>query len=61
MTLEQWLKDGQEDATRRALPQLAELLAGLARVTQALRDAEWNHDAAGDSHARQARSVSPTA
>ena len=51
MTLEQWLEDGKSDAYRRKLPQLADLLEGLAKSTAALRAADWNDDAAGDSHA----------
>jgi hypothetical protein len=51
MTLEQWLEDGKSDAYRRKLPQLADLLEGLARATAALRAADWNDDAARDGHA----------
>ena len=51
MTLEQWLEDGKSDAYRRKLPELADLLDGLARSTAALRAADWNDDAAADSHA----------
>jgi hypothetical protein len=51
MTLEQWLEDGKSDAYRRKLPELADLLDGLARATAALRSADWNDDAASDSHA----------
>lgn len=51
MTLEQWLEDGKSDAYRRKLPELADLLDGLARSTAALRAADWNDDAAGDAHA----------
>ena len=50
MTLEQWLEDGKSDAYRRKLPELADLLDGLARSTAALRAADWNDDAAGDAH-----------
>ena len=39
MTLEQWLEDGKSDAYRRKLPELADLLDGLARSTAALRAA----------------------
>jgi hypothetical protein len=49
MTLEQWLEDGKSDAYRRKLPELADLLDGLARSTAALRAADWNDDAAGDA------------
>ena len=51
MTIEQWLEDGKSDAYRRKLPQLADLLEGLAKSTAALRAASWNDDAAGDTHA----------
>lgn len=51
MTIEQWLEDGKSDAYRRKLPELADLLEGLARSTAALRAADWNDDAAGDTHA----------
>lgn len=47
MTIEQWLEDGKSDAYRRKLPELAELLEGLARSTAALRAAAWNDDAEG--------------
>jgi hypothetical protein len=51
MTLEQWIEDGKSDAYRRKLPELADLLDGLARSTAALRAADWNDDAAADTHA----------
>jgi hypothetical protein len=54
MTLEQWLEDGKSDAYRRKLPELADLLEGLARSTAALRAADWNDDAAGETHATAA-------
>ena len=47
MTLEQWLEDARMDAYRRKLPDLAELLEGLARSTADLREADWNDDASG--------------
>jgi len=47
MTIEQWLEDSKQDAYRRKLPELADLLEGLARATAALRDADWNDDASG--------------
>jgi hypothetical protein len=49
MTIEQWLEDGKQDAYRRKMPELADLLEALARATAALRAAEWNDDAAGDT------------
>jgi hypothetical protein len=45
MTIKQWLEDGKSDAYRRKLPELADLLEGLARATAALRAADWNDDA----------------
>jgi hypothetical protein len=47
MTLEQWLEDARMDAFRRKLPELAELLEGLAKSTAVLREADWNDDASG--------------
>ena len=47
MTIEQWLEDARMDALRRKLPELADLLEGLAKSTAALRDADWNDDASG--------------
>lgn len=50
MTIEQWLEDTKADAYRRKLPELADLLETLAQATAALRAADWNDDAAGDTH-----------
>lgn len=50
MTIEQWLEDAKSDAYRRKLPELADLLETLARSTVALRAADWNDDASGDTH-----------
>jgi hypothetical protein len=47
MTIEAWLQAAIADAERRALPGLKPLLEALARSTKALRDADWNEDAAG--------------
>lgn len=47
MTIEQWLEDAKSDAYRRKMPELAEMLEGLAKATAALRAADWNDDAAG--------------
>jgi aspartyl-tRNA(Asn)/glutamyl-tRNA(Gln) amidotransferase subunit A len=62
MTIEQWLEDGKSDAYRRKLPELADLLEGLARGTAALRAADWNDDAAGDTSGahREDESVDPS-
>lgn len=50
MTIEQWIEDAKSDAYRRKMPDLADLLDTLARSTAALRAADWNDDAAGDTH-----------
>jgi hypothetical protein len=50
MTIEQWLEDAKSDAYRRKLPELADLLDGLGQATAALRAADWNDDAAGETH-----------
>lgn len=54
MTLEQWLEDGKSDAHRRKLPELADLLETLSRATAALRAADWNDDASGNTHVEPA-------
>jgi aspartyl-tRNA(Asn)/glutamyl-tRNA(Gln) amidotransferase subunit A len=51
MTIEQWLEDGKSDAYRRKLPELADLLEGLARSTAALRAADWNDNPAASAAA----------
>jgi hypothetical protein len=51
MTIEQWLEDAKSDAYRRKMPELADLLEGLARATAALRAADWNDDAEGETDA----------
>ena len=51
MTIEQWLEDAKSDAHRRKMPELADLLEGLARATAALRAADWNDDAEGETDA----------
>jgi hypothetical protein len=38
-----------QDAERRGLPALKPLLETLARATSALRTADWNFDATGES------------
>jgi hypothetical protein len=59
MTLEQWIEDGKSDAYRRKLPELADLLDGLARSTAALRAADWNDDAARDTRAATQHDAEP--
>lgn len=48
MTVAEWLKEAKADALRRGLPELAPLLEGLARATDALRAADWNEHADGE-------------
>lgn len=49
MTIKTWLENAVHDAERRGLPGLRPLLETLARSTSALRSADWNADATGDS------------
>ena len=49
MTIKVWLENAMQDAERRGLPALRPLLETLARSTSALRSADWNYDATGDS------------
>ena len=49
MTVKTWLENAIHDAERRGLPALRPLLETLARSTSALRSADWNADATGDS------------
>ena len=49
MTIKTWLDNAIQDAERRGLTTLRPLLETLARATSALRTADWNHDASGDS------------
>ncbi len=49
MTIAEWLAFAKEDAVRRGLPDLLPILDTLAASTAALRAAEWNDDAAGET------------
>ena len=49
MTIKTWLENSVHDAERRNVPGLRPLLEALARATAALRSADWNFDAAGES------------
>jgi hypothetical protein len=49
MTIKAWLETAIQDAEKRNLPGLRPLLEALARSTSALRTADWNHDATGES------------
>lgn len=42
MPVDAWLQAAIADAERRGLPELAPLLAALARATEALRSANFN-------------------
>jgi hypothetical protein len=48
MTVDAWLAAALADADARGLPELKPLLTSLAAATRALRDADWNEDAAGE-------------
>ena len=52
MSVEEWLKWAVTDANRRNLPELKPLLESLARVTLALRTADFNDRA--DDRSRRA-------
>jgi hypothetical protein len=49
VTIKSWLENAVQDADRRGLPSLRPLLETLARATSALRSADWNADATGES------------
>lgn len=49
MTIKTWLDNALHDADRRGLAPLRPLLENLARATSALRTADWNFDATGES------------
>ena len=49
MTVKVWLDLAIHDAERRGLPELKPLLEALAKATSALRTADWNADATGES------------
>ena len=49
MTIKTWLDNAIQDAERRGLASLRPLLETLARSTSALRTADWNDDASGES------------
>jgi hypothetical protein len=50
VTIKAWLDNAVQDAERRGLAALRPLLESLAQATSALRTADWNDDAAGESH-----------
>ena len=50
MTIKVWLDSAVQDAERRGLAALRPLLEALAQATSALRTADWNGDATGQSH-----------
>ncbi len=49
MTVKSWLENAIQDAERRGLGALRPILEVLARSTSALRTADWNSDATGES------------
>ena len=49
MTIKSWLDSALQDADRRGLSVLRPLLENLARAASALRTADWNFDATGES------------
>jgi hypothetical protein len=49
VTIKSWLDSAIQDAERRGLSALRPLLESLARATSALRTADWNSDATGQS------------
>ena len=51
MKIKTWLDAAAQDAERRGLAALKPLLETLARATSALRTADWNDDATGESEA----------
>jgi hypothetical protein len=53
MTIKTWLDNASRDAERRGIAGLPALLEALARATAALRAADWNSDATGESDAMQ--------
>jgi hypothetical protein len=57
MTIKTWLEAATQDADRRGLSGLRPLLEGLARSTAALRAADWNLDARGESDLPRALDV----
>jgi hypothetical protein len=50
VTIKAWLDNAVQDAERRGLPALRPLLESLAQAASALRTADWNADATGESH-----------
>ena len=53
MTIKAWLDSAVQDAERRGLTALRPLLESLAQASSALRTADWNADATGESHERK--------
>jgi hypothetical protein len=45
MTIDAWLQAALADADRRGLPDLKPLLEALAKLTRALREADFNDNA----------------
>jgi hypothetical protein len=49
VTIKMWLENAVQDAERRGLPDLKPLLEALALAASALRTADWNDDATGET------------
>ena len=49
VTIKTWLEAAIQDAERRNLTGLRAMLETFARATSALRSADWNFDATGES------------
>lgn len=49
MTVKAWLEEAHREAERKALPDLKPIFDGLAQAMTALRAADWNEDASGQS------------
>jgi hypothetical protein len=54
VTIKVWLDSAVQDAERRGLALLRPLLESLAQAASALRTADWNADATGESHGSHA-------
>ena len=55
MTIEAWLQSALADAERRNIPELKQVLEALARATAALRAADFNQVASGQTSGGTAR------
>ena len=60
MNIDAWLTSAIADAERRGLPELKPILETLARATAALRAADFNEHANGDSPDAKCEASIPT-